>query len=564
MVDLAQDLAWFETWKSSTTYAHLQQRPIAYFCAEFALESKIPTYAGGLGVLAGDVIREAADRDVPIVGVGLYYRQGYICPTKATEDGKLVEVCVNTPATSVGLEQVMGEDGAPLKIVVPIQDQHIEAQVWKWTRANVVVYLLDTDVEPNADSDRKITERLYVAHSEMRLKQQIVLGIGGLRLLEALQIHPSIYHLNEGHSALLGLELIRHQMQERKLSFDEAKAFARRRLVLTNHTLVPAGNEVYGDDLVSLLLERYAKDIAVPVTELVKLGLVHEASSFSMTLLALRMASVVNAVSKLHAKKAREIWHDHPMVAVTNGVHIPTWDRVTQDVKAPGVFWKVHQERKGDLLKYITAQTGRKWDQDTMLVGWARRIASYKRPGAILEDAKRFAKLARNSERPMRLVIAGRPHAADTEGNKIREDILKLVEGELQDVAAYLPDYDLAQAELLVAGCDVWLNTPVVGFEACGTSGMKAALNGVLPCTTKDGWVDEAELYKVGWLLKDADVSTDILDVLEQNILPMYYDRNSAAVPELWEEHMRNSREMILNQFSATRMLRSYIEMMYL
>ncbi len=563
MVDLAQDLAWFETWKHSTTYAHFKDRPIAYFCAEYALESKIPTYAGGLGILAGDVIREAADRDVPIVGIGLYYRQGYICPTKVV-NGKLVEICVDTPAPSVGLAQVLAEDGSPLKISVPMQDEHIIAHVWKWTRANADVYLLDTDVEPNKDADRKITERLYIAHSEMRLKQQIVLGIGGLRLLEALKIHPSIYHLNEGHSALLSLELIRHQMQERKLSFDQAKAFARRRLVLTNHTLVPAGNEVYGDDLVSLLLERYAKDIAVPVTELVKLGLVQGASSFSMTLLALRMASVVNAVSKLHAKKASEIWHDHPMVAVTNGVHIPTWDRIVDDVRAPGAFWKVHQERKGELLKHIASQTGRNWDQDTLLVGWARRIASYKRPGAILEDAKRFAELARNSDRPMRLIISGRPHAADIEGLKIREDILKLVEGELKDVAAYLPDYNLEQAELLVAGCDVWLNTPVVGFEACGTSGMKAALNGVLPCSTKDGWVDEAELYKVGWLLKDADVATDVLDVLEQNILPMYYDRAGANVPALWEEHMRNSRDMILNQFSATRMLRSYIEMMYL
>ena len=362
---------------------------------------------------------------------------------------------------------------------------------------------------------------------------------------------------------MLALELIHHEMKERSLSFDEAKAFATRRLVLTNHTLVPAGNETYSDDLVSLLLEGYAKEINVPVSELVKLGLVSGSSSFSMTLLALRMASVVNAVSKLHAKKARDIWHDHPMVAVTNGVHLPSWDKIGADVKTPGSFWKLHQSRKLDLLKHIKDKTGRDWTTDTLLIGWARRIATYKRPGAILEDAKRFAAIARNTNRPIRLVISGRPHAADKDGQKIRKDLQELTDGELKDVAVYLPDYDLAQAELLVAGCDVWLNTPVVGFEACGTSGMKAALNGVLPCSTKDGWVDEAEFYKVGWVLDDTAVGKDILNKLEHDIAPMYYTRDAGGVPELWEEHMRNSRDMIINQFSATRMMRAYVEMMY-
>ncbi len=562
MADLATNLAWFETWKQTNHYKQLAERPIAYFCAEYALESKIPTYAGGLGVLAGDVVHEAADRGVPMVAIGLYYQHGYICPDHET-NGELVENCVDIPAESVGLAPVMTADGTRLKVKVPIQDRDIDVQVWVWTRAELKVYLLDSNVETNEAHDRRITERLYVANNETRLKQEIILGIGGLRVLEAFKIHPSLYHLNEGHSAFLALELIRHEMQERTLSFEEAKAFARRRLVVTNHTLVPAGNEVYADDLVSLLLQRYAMNMAVPASELIKLGLVHDASSFSMTLLALRMAAVTNAVSKLHAKKAREIWHDHPMVAVTNGVHVPTWDKIKTEVKIPGEFWKLHQERKGELLKHIQTVSGRTWDQNTLLVGWARRIATYKRPGAILADAKRFAELARNAERPMRLVFSGRPHSADKEGLRIREDIMKLIDNDLKDVAVYLPGYDLDQAELLVAGCDVWLNTPVVGFEACGTSGMKAALNGVLPCSTKDGWVDEADLYKVGWLLEDATVARDILDKLEKNIAPMYYDRNADGVPVEWEEHMRNARDMTLNQFSATHMLRSYIEMMY-
>lgn len=562
MPELASHLAWFDTWKQSTSYVHFKERPIAYFCAEYALESKIPTYAGGLGVLAGDVVREAADRDVPMVGIGIYYRHGYTCPTRLV-DGELVEACEHIAPETVGLEPVLNTHGQRLTVTVPLQDAQVQIQAWKWSRGSVNVYLLDTDIEANNPADQRITERLYVAHSEMRLKQEIILGIGGLRLLEALGIHPSLYHLNEGHSALLALELIRHQMDERSLSFDEAKAFARRRLLLTNHTLVPAGQEVYPDDLVSLSLKSYADEIAVPTQELLKLGLVHGSSSFSMTLLALRMAAVVNAVSRLHAKKARDIWHDHPMVAVTNGIHVPTWDKIAADVSKKGSFWKLHQKRKAELLAYIKDKTGRDWDQDTLLLGWARRIATYKRPAAILKEAKRFAELARHADRPVRLVISGRPHAADKEGHKILDDIRRLAEGELKDVVVYLPDYDLDLAEMLVAGCDVWLNTPVVGFEACGTSGMKAALNGVLPCSTKDGWVDEAELYKIGWLLEDATVSKDILKKLETAIIPMYYDRNSKGVPELWEEHMRNAREMILHQFSATRMLRSYIEMMY-
>lgn len=562
MEELLKHLAWLKAWQQTPGYAQFKARPIAYFCSEFALETHIPTYSGGLGILAGDVIREAADRGVPMVGVGLYYRHGYICPTKLV-NGELVEACVDLTPDSVGLKPVLLGDGTRLKLKVPIQDVQVEVQAWEWSRADVKVYLLDTDLEGNAAGDRRITDRLYIAHSETRLKQQIILGLGGLRLLEALKLHPSLYHLNEGHSALLALELIHHEMKERTLSFDEAKAFAKRRLVLTNHTLVPAGNETYSDELVSLLLGGYAKEINVPVNELVRLGLVSDSSSFSMTLLALRMASVVNAVSKLHAKKARDIWHDHPMVAVTNGVHLPTWDKLGVDVKAPGSFWKLHQALKRDLLKHIQDKTGRDWDEDVLLLGWARRIATYKRPGAILEDAKRFADIARNTERPLKLVISGRPHAADKEGQKIREHLQELTEGELKDVAVYLPDYDLAQAELLVSGCDVWLNTPVVGFEACGTSGMKAALNGVLPCSTKDGWVDEAELYKVGWLLDDTTVGTDLLNKLEHDIAPMYYERNAKGVPELWEEHMRNSRAMILNQFSATRMMRAYVEMMY-
>lgn len=562
MSDLNTQLEWFVPWKGSPEYERFAERPIAYFCAEYALDDRIPTYSGGLGVLAGDVVREAADRGVPLVGVGIYYRQGYACETKAV-DGKQVEACTDIPPDKELLAPVLKPGGERLTVRVPIQDRYVEVQVWSWRREGITVYLLDSNLESNTPADRRITDRLYVDDKETRLKQELILGIGGLRLLEALKIHPSVYHLNEGHSAILGMELVRHEMAERKLGFDEAKQFARRRMVMTNHTLVAAGNEVYADDLVALMLGKYSEELGVPVADLVKLGLVQESSVFSMTMLALRLASVVNAVSKLHAKKAKEIWRDHPMAAITNGVHLPTWDAIRADVSAPGAFWRTHQARKALLLERIEADTGRVWSPDALLLGWSRRIVSYKRPLAILDDAKRFAEMARDSKRPIRLVFGGRPHPADKEGHELLVRIRETVDGELKDVAAFLPGYSLDLAKLMVSGCDVWLNTPVVGFEACGTSGMKAAYNGALACSTKDGWVAEAELYGVGWLVDSGRIATDLLDVIGRDIVPTYYDRGADGVPAAWERMMRNSRDMIQNQFSATRMVEEYIQTLY-
>jgi starch phosphorylase len=557
-----EDLRWFEAFNGSTPYKRFEERPIAYFCAEYALANEIKTFSGGLGVLAGDMVREAQDRKLPLVAVGLYYHEGYLCEVKET-GGKPVEFCVSIPPASVGLVLAVDGKGEPLRVRVPIQDKEVLVQAWMWRKDGLTVYLLDTDIEGNDTKDRMITNRLYVADKETRFKQEMVLGIGGLRMLEALNIHPSVYHLNEGHSAFLTLELIQHQMKERRIGFDEAKQFARRRTALTNHTLLPAGNETYSNDLAALHLARYADELGVPVAEMVKLGLVQESSVFSMTMLAFRMSAVINSVSRLHAKKAKEIWTDHPMVAVTNGVHLPTWDRVAKDISAKGAFWKRHQELKAELLATILEKTGRKWGTEELLLGWARRTVKYKRPLAILEDAKRFAAIARNADRPVRIIFSGHPHPSDEDGLKMLASLRAIVDGELSDVAAYLPGYDLESSKRLVSGCDIWLNTPVVGFEACGTSGMKAALNGALPVSTNDGWVAEAELFKVGWLLDDARVGTNALDILEKEIVPTYYARTSDGVPEPWEEYMRNSRDMITNQFSATRMLREYIETLY-
>lgn len=503
-------------------------RPIAYFCAEYALDPNLSIYAGGLGILAGDYLREAADQKVPMVGVGLFYNFN----------------------NSAGLNLAKDDQGNPLRIEVPIQDKKVKAQVFIYQVGLIPVYLLDTNVEENDLSDRRITYKLYTADKEIRLKQELILGIGGLRALGALKIHPLVYHLNEGHSAFLALELIRQEMEERKVGFEEAIGLVKKRIVFTNHTLIAAGREVYSNDLVALMLTDYAQELKVPVSEMVKLGLVQESSTFSMTMLSLRMAGKVNAVSKLHAQKAAAIWADHPMSAITNGIHVGTWDKV-KNLKNHGVC-------KQELLQFIQKQTDVKWEPNQLLLGWARRFAVYKRPLAILENLERFMSIAQNSQYPVKIVFSGEPHESDEYGKELVQELENLVKNKIGDCVVYLPNYNMNIAGKMAAGCDVWLNTPIVGFEACGTSGMKAALNGVLPCSTRDGWVDEADFSKVGWILDNDHLSENILDVLEQDIVPMYYQR-----PTEWQEQMQNARAMVLNQFSTARMLREYIEKLY-
>jgi starch phosphorylase len=273
-----------------------------------------------------------------------------------------------------------------------------------------------------------------------------------------------------------------------------------------------------------------------------------------MTMLSLRIAAKSNAVSVMHQKKALEIWGDHPMEVVTNGVHVPTWDGTIGDD-----IWKYHTEQKRQLLSYVLTQTGVKLDENTLLLGWARRMVSYKRPLALFQDIERFKKLASDTHRPVRVVMAGFSPPGDADGAALLQQIQYIATHDLKDYLVYLPNYDMEIARHMIAGCDVWLNTPVVGFEACGTSGMKAALNGVFPLSTRDGWVDEAELFRVGWLLDNEKINKSLLSILENDIIPMYYTNRDE-----WVAHMWNAREMVLNQFSATRMLRGYVEKMYL
>lgn len=549
---------WFIQFTKSKEYIFMQGHPIVYFCAEYALDDSVVAYAGGLGVLAGDIIREAAEQKIPFIAVGLFYQEGYK-HHDLYKEGILIKNSRPVNVENNNLLPVVDKQQNRIIVVFPMGDTSVFAQAWVRRIGSVCMYLLDTNIPQNTESNRSITNQLYTSSKEIRFKQEMVLGLGGLRLLEALQIFPVGYHLNEGHSALLALEIARYEMQKHKRTFAEELANTKQHIFFTNHTLVAVGNDTFDIDLVARFLSGFAKELGVFVNDIIKLGKVDESNIFSMTLLALKMAGKINAVSRLHAEKAKDIWKDYPMIPITNGIHVKTWDKVCtkEDI------WGKHKQNKRTLLAYIYKETGVVWEEDVLLLGWARRIVGYKRPLALFDNFEHFKELATSSSRPIRVVISGLVHQSDAEGLVILQKIQKIVT-DLKGVVVYLPGYNMLLAKMLVSGCDVWLNTPVVGSEACGTSGMKAALNGVLPCSANDGWVEEAELYKVGWLLQSINLSDDILSVLQKRVVPMYYERDSRGIPNQWVKMMQNARDMVINQFSATKMLRRYIEEFYL
>lgn len=528
---------------------------IAYFCTEFALDNKMPTYAGGLGVLAGDFVKEAAREKFPLVAVGLYYHQGYAQNTNTYfSPGKVIP-------EDLGLKQVLNAQKEPVLVSVPIQDRQILAKAWQWQEGPVTVYLLDTEVEENTPLDRIITNQLYVNDKEIRMKQEMILGIGGFRLLHALGLQPEIYHLNEGHSAFLILELIKDLMGIQKIDFDHARELARKKIVFTNHTLVAAGQEIYSTDLFSAIMFRYAESLGIPLTEVMNLGQIPESNLFSMTLLSIRLAGKINAVSALHAEEATKIWADQPMKAITNGIFFPRWDFLKTD--KPEEIWQKHQTNKKKLLTLIKEKTTLVFPENTLLLGWGRRIVPYKRPLAIFDNPEKFKKLANDSHTPLRLIFAGLAHNDDEEGIKLFEELQRLSTNELKDLVVYLPGYGLSLSQTLIPGCDVWLNTPVVKSEACGTSGMKASLNGVLPLTTNDGWVAEVDLNNIGWIVENQDLGESLLATLEKNIIPEYAAHLKNPDHSSWTNKMSEGRKLILQNFGMNRVLEDYKKKLY-
>ena len=580
---------------------------VAYFSPEFGVDAGLPVYSGGLGVLAGDHVKAAADLGVPLVGVGLLYRKGYFQQTIA--QGLQRELYSELDPDAVGLTLERTEDGEPVQIDVELAGEPVLVQIWRVDVRGATVYLLDTDLESNDADARAITDALYGGDREHRLRQELILGVGGARALRALEVGPSVFHLNEGHAALLSLERIRALVEEEGLAFDEAIELVRRSTVFTTHTPVPAGNERFDRDLAARYLESLAAQTGVEVEELLELGVAPGDTSFGLTPLALRTADFANGVSALHGAVSRGMWgplwpdldeDDVPIAHVTNGVHVPSWvsPELGELLASAGVrfdagpdeqgwehareldlgeLWELRLRRKAELLDVVGRRSsgqlgGEALSPDALTIGFARRFASYKRAALVLSDPERLRSLLGDPRRPLQLVFAGKAHPADEEGKAVLAEVVRRAQGrDARGRVVFLPEYDIELARTLVQGVDVWLNNPTVPQEASGTSGMKAALNGALNLSVLDGWWPEAYSPAIGWAIPEAvsqrgdEAERDeLLRLLEEEVVPLFYERVAGGIPARWTEMMREAIATVGAGFNAGRMVVEYTERFYL
>ena len=544
---------WFSDFRKTPEYAEFSKRPVAYFSAEYALLSALPTYAGGLGILSADYIREAKKEGFPILAVGLLYRKAQNSVLSAGKPDLTTE--------EANLSLVKLENGERVLISLPIYDKKVFAQVWQMNENGTLIYLLDTNISENEPNERDITLNLYDENREMRFKQEMLLGIGGLRLLETLGHHPSVYHLNEGHSAFLALELIHHEMKHQRVDFHTASEYAKKHIVFTNHTLVAAGQEQFGKDQVSAIMAKYAEEIGIPVADIIALGGIDGTNIFSMTIFSFKLAAKANAVSKLHRDTARGIWNQYSMESITNGIYIPRWDKVEN---GENDLAGAHIKNKKKLLQYIKDKSGKDWSENDLIIGWARRLVPYKRPLALFEDIEKLLEVLKKSDQKIKLVFSGPTRNDDFGSNELALKLKNIFDEKLSNNAVFLTNYSIEVSELMTSGTDIWLNTPVVGSEACGTSGMKALLNGSLPFSTSDGWIAEINLSEMGWLIEEPDISNKALSILENDIFPLYKKYVENPTDSIWLQKMQKGRKLIQDNFSTSRMLKEYIEILYI
>jgi glycogen phosphorylase len=568
--------------------AELNSHPVAYFCAEFGLASWLSIYSGGLGVLAGDMLKEASDMGLPFVGLGLFYRRGFF-HQKLDESRYQTEDYDSLDPEALGLKQALDASGKPVIVPVPMADHVVWAAIWKIQVGRVPLFLLDTDTPENGRTeDREITASLYGGDAETRIRQELVLGIGGVRALHALGVSPSVYSMNEGHAAFLGLELLADKL--RSGSFESALDQTQHRVVYTNHTVVPAGNDVFPRDLVVKYVGPYAETNGIGRDRLINLAASGHDSGFSMAVLAFHMSGKANAVSRLHAQIIPREWPGFQVEAVTNGVHIPTWvgpavqnllDHYVPDWRGDSPHWEAihsipdselqaaHASQRADMIARVNRTGGPQLDPDALTVVWARRFAEYKRAFLLASDRERLVRLLSSSERPVQVVISGKAHPRDEGGKAILRDLLQSfsTDSVLASRIAFVEDYDLDVGRSLAGGADVWLNTPRKPLEASGTSGMKASDNGAIQLTVTDGWAAEVDWWGVGWGINGTDDYSDSLqlyDFLENGIVPKFYDLDANGVSHEWATMMRNTMIVTLTRYSARRMLLDYVHKLYL
>jgi len=594
--------------------------PVAFLCAEYGIHESLPVYSGGLGALAGDLLKEASDCAISMVAVGLMYRKGYF-RQRVDASGWQHEHWIDTDPQRLPAALVTSTDERPLTVKLPIYDREVTAQIWRVDVGRVPLYLLDTDIPENGPIERWITGRLYVADPQTRLAQYVLLGVGGVRALRALGIEPSVLHLNEGHAALAPLELASAALRAGE-PLESALEQARRRTVFTTHTPVPAGNDTYSADEVKEAVGRLLGELHIPEADLLALGRTHPddpAEPFGVTQAALRLSRAANAVSARHGDVARAMWsglwpkrepETVPIGHVTNGVHVPTWigapmrelldrylgegwmTRADDPHTWAGVdeipdteLWAARELQRAELFSFVRVRSaidrlGRgdvreyveaaahAFTPDIMTIGFARRVATYKRLDLLTRDPDWTLSLL-GGDRPVQVVLAGKAHPRDEEAKRSLQRLFGLKHARIvAERVVFLDDYDLAIAARLVRGCDVWLNLPRPPLEASGTSGMKSAFNGGLQLSVLDGWWAEAYEGAGGWALPgDVDPDSQAQDerdanalhrIMDDHVLPAFYDRDEHGLPLLWLARIRTSLRSLGPRFCATRMLRQY------
>ena len=614
--ELQQKKSWF-----SENFPFDQHVSIAYLSAEYGLQHSLPIYAGGLGFLSGDHLKECSDLGLPLVAIGFMYSEGYLhqdIDSNGWQENK-TEV-LNREAAPV--TRVMYDADTPLFARVPFIDPPIYIGVWKVEVGNIPLFLLDTDIKENDPKNREISNRLYTGDLEQRLKQEIVLGIGGSYILDLLGIRPTVVHLNEGHPAFALLERIRENVAD-GMNFEEASRRVKETTIFTTHTPVPAGHDRFPHSLMDKYFSNYYSLLGIDRNSFLQLGFAPQDAGglFNMTAFALKMSTFRNGVSKIHGEVARGMWRDLwpelssgeiPISHITNGVHVPTWLDPKMELMLNRYFspscpswlenhdnslvwemideipdaelWSVHMQLKRKLVNRIREHKRRKWggektdpvnvisggallDPYTLTLGFARRFSTYKRSDLIFLDVERLKKIVNNPWRPVQIIFAGKAHPADDDGKRIIQRIYQYAhQQDFSGRIAFVEDYGEQMAQYLVHGVDVWLNNPVPPLEACGTSGMKASLNGVLHLSILDGWWPEGYNGKNGWAFggattgdnRDQADAEEMYDLLEREVVPLYYTQSEDSVPYQWVKMMKESIKSNGPLFSARRMVKEY------
>ena len=617
------------TWYSKK-YTNNAHDLIAYFSAEYGLDETVAIYSGGLGILSGDHLKSSSDMGIPLVGIGLLYKHGYFHQV-INGFGQQETVYKDVDLTTLPIHTVKDDEGNDLLISLKFPLKNIYLKVWRIEVGRVTLYLLDSDIEANIEEYRDVTTTLYGGDQEMRIQQEIVLGMGGVQLLYRLGLKPTVYHMNEGHSSFLTLELIKNVMKTKQVSFEIARNIVSAETVFTTHTPVPAGNDIFPKNLVERYFDKYWDKLGISKQEFLELGTKPQedvnTSGFNMGILALKIAGKKNGVSKLHGAVSRDLFGDvwtnvpaneAPIDYVTNGVHtcswlaptmkdlynkylIPYWqdniqdDDVWKDIeKIPDEeLWKIHQARKEKLLKIVKNSTVTrlrrynysyedideivgKLDPNVLTIGFARRFATYKRATLIFRDLERITKIFNEKNMPIQIIFAGKAHPQDAEGQKLIQFIHDLaLKPQFKGKIFLLENYNIGMSRYLVSGVDVWLNNPRRPLEASGTSGQKAAVNGVINFSVLDGWWAEGYNQKNGWTIgtnaeyknydeqDDADANS-MYDTLENKIMPTYYDKNEKGYSDNWLKIMKNCIISNAGKFSTARMLQDYVSKMYI